>query len=383
MKIWVIGRDYPLKYNNMCGSFELEQAQMLTKYHEVCYPAVDFHTIKRWRKWGLERITDAGVHVYKMNLPFGKLPEKAYVSIRKRLFLFLFKKMKEEYGQPDIIHVHYPALFDPAWISEYLKAGTKIVCTEHWTKVQQKEIDFLCTERLKWYVDNADSFITVGEKLKDSILELTKSNRRIDIIPNIINDCFFRAKDGTGGQRDFTFVTVGRLVPVKQFDKVIEAFADVFREVEHVRLNIVGDGEKLRDLKSLVRKLDIESKVFFLGNMDRQNVARQIKNSDVLICYSRLETFGVPVIEGMACGKPFIGTESLGFLEYLPLNCGQIVNSSDQEEIEDALLNIYRHYEDYDSEYITGAARELFSEEIVRKKLNEIYCRIKEMPEWV
>ena len=64
MKIWVLGRNYPLPENGMQGSFELEQAKMLARGgNEVHYLACSLHPVKKIKKGGMQSWNDEGVEV--------------------------------------------------------------------------------------------------------------------------------------------------------------------------------------------------------------------------------------------------------------------------------------------------------------------------------
>ena len=116
----------------------------------------------------------------------------------------------------------------------------------------------------------------------------------------------------------------------------------------------------------------MESQIQMLGTKRRHEIAALIRDSDALVCPSRLETFGVPVIEAMACGKPFIATEGLGFRTGLTEECGCIVQGS-TESLASAMRYVYENYQQYDAAYISGIAQKYFSEEAVLARLKEVY----------
>lgn len=168
----------------------------------------------------------------------------------------------------------------------------------------------------------------------------------------------------------------GRLVPVKQFDMLIESFADTFRYDNNVRLDIIGGGNEYSALQRLIQNLGMQEQILLYGPKKREEVAQIIKNSNVLVCSSRLETFGVPVIEAMACGKPVVVTDALGFTEPLDDTNSIKVSMYSKEEMKKALQEIHDNYSKYNSEEITKNAYKLFSEDAVREKLIKIYKEV-------
>lgn len=96
------------------------------------------------------------------------------------------------------------------------------------------------------------------------------------------------------------FLFVGRLVPYKGVDVLIDAM----RDVDGTAL-IVGDGPMrvpLEDRRG--------PRVHFLGHLSDENVVAHLHACDVFVLPSvtRAETFGVVQLEAMACGKPVIST---------------------------------------------------------------------------
>lgn len=370
MKIWVIGREYPTQKNRMRGSFELEQAVMLAKEYQIFYPYVDLHSVRHWRKWGFVETKEDGVTICRYNVPVGKVPKRIKNRIQNLCWEKLLKKM-EKNGIPDIIHVHYPAMFYYPVLEPYIEKGTKIVCTEHWTQVLKKQLTSSELLSLKWFTENA-SFICVGEKLKQSVEELTETAKHIYVIPDTYPSFFYPGTVDRTQKETFEFIAIGRLVQVKKFDILLEAFQKVFAGNESVTLKIVGDGEEREKLQTYVSQNDLDRQVMFLGTKKRREIAALIRDSDALVCASSLETFGVPVIEAMACGKPFVATKALGFRTGLSEKCGCIVEEN-AEAIADGIRYVYQNYRNYDPEYISGMAQKYFSEEAVSRSLKEVY----------
>nr|WP_295282668.1 glycosyltransferase [uncultured Blautia sp.] len=370
MKIWVIGREYPTQKNRMRGSFELEQAVMLTRENEVFYPYVDLHSVRHWRKWGFTESEKDGVTICRYNIPIGKVPKKIKNRIEYLSWKRVLKKMEDK-GLPDIIHVHYPAMFYYSLMERYSKKGVKIVCTEHWTQVLIKQLSSVEMDSLKWFTENA-SFICVGEKLKQSVEELTETRHNIYVIPDTYPSFFYPSTADRTQKETFEFIAIGRLVRVKQFDVLLKAFQRAFGGNLSVILKIVGDGEEREKLQTYVKKHELDRQVLFLGTRKRQEIAALIRDSDALVCSSRVETFGVPVIEAMACGKPFVATKALGFRTGLSEKCGCIVEE-DEEAIAAGIRYVYQNYKNYDPQYIAGVAQNYFSEEAVSHSLREVY----------
>ena len=374
MRVWVIGRGFPTKANNMLGSFEFEQAQILAKHgYEVYYPVLDLRSIRHKRKYGVIKRDLDGVTVVTLSIPIGRiLPVKFRTWLILRLKEKMYSNVVREFGRPDIIHVHYPACFMFRPFRQIKSLGAKIVCTEHWTKVLNKTLDKINIEYLKDYVENCDEVMCVGEGMVSSIKDLTESDREIKVVPNIVSNEFgFKERSESDGT--FRFVGVGRLVPCKRFDLLIRAFTDEFKGDNRFHLDIIGGGEEYLPLKKLIHDRGCENQISLLGVMERNKIAEYYHECDALVMSSNLETFGVPIIEAMASGLPVITTDAMGFPSLFHKEHGYIIPKDDEKALANAMRTLFNNYSEFDGEKISAYARKHFGEDTVFNMLNDVY----------
>ncbi|MEX2591329.1 MAG: glycosyltransferase [Anditalea sp.] len=107
----------------------------------------------------------------------------------------------------------------------------------------------------------------------------------------------------------FTFITVCRLVPIKNIESLIMAFSQVLRQVgsEKARLIIVGDGPSKKILSRLCEELNISEQVFFSGY--RSSVIPYLKQADAFVLPSFSEGFSIALVEAMVSELPCIVTK--------------------------------------------------------------------------
>ena len=105
----------------------------------------------------------------------------------------------------------------------------------------------------------------------------------------------------------FSFLTVGRLVPVKNIGMQIHAFARLVKDSPNARLVIVGDGPELPNLQLSISDFQLQDKIILTG---RQNdVSQYYKEADAFLLTSDSEGWGVAVTEAAAFGLPIIMTD--------------------------------------------------------------------------
>lgn len=104
--------------------------------------------------------------------------------------------------------------------------------------------------------------------------------------------------------------TVGRLIPVKGYESLLEALASVRLDF---RLLIVGDGPLMGRLTELSRELGLEEKVKMVGF--RTDVSRILSGIDVFVLPTLGEGFGLVLLEAMAHKIPIVSTNAMAVPE--------------------------------------------------------------------
>ncbi|MGD0110321.1 MAG: glycosyltransferase [Armatimonadota bacterium] len=130
--------------------------------------------------------------------------------------------------------------------------------------------------------------------------------------------------------------TVGGLRPVKGYEVLIRAAAQLLSQQPRVRLVMVGDGEQRQYLAELVRSEGIADRVLFLGA--RRDVPRLLSAFDVFVLSSHSEAFPVSALQAMAAGLPVVATD-VGCLSEIvqPETTGLLVPPGRPEALSHAL----------------------------------------------
>ncbi len=102
-------------------------------------------------------------------------------------------------------------------------------------------------------------------------------------------------------------ISVGRLIPSKKLDRLIEGFAKSGLAAEGWDLIIVGDGPEKSHLETLVIRLALSDMIHLVGR--QADVARWLAHSDIFVTTSEYEGFPNALLEAMQCGLPCIATD--------------------------------------------------------------------------
>lgn len=104
-------------------------------------------------------------------------------------------------------------------------------------------------------------------------------------------------------------VGVGRLIRLKQFSVLLQAFERLRRRID-VRLVLIGRGPRREALENQTSELRLQNHVDFLGFVD--NPYKYMKRADLLAHPAQHEGFGLVVLEALACGTPVVATSCPG-----------------------------------------------------------------------
>lgn len=110
-------------------------------------------------------------------------------------------------------------------------------------------------------------------------------------------------------------LAAGRLVHKKGFDFLIEAFGEISAEFPHLHLMIAGDGDERKALEDLVKARRMEERIHLLGFADREKTISLFLGCEFFVLSSRIEPFGIVVVEAMAARKAVLATRSGGVID--------------------------------------------------------------------
>ena len=193
----------------------------------------------------------------------------------------------------------------------------------------------------KFIIPKANSIRTVSQRMKKKLVnEFKVAEEKVTVVPiytkvkgQMLNVTRLPARQES--QKDkFIFLTVGRLVEIKNISMQIKAIIETAKE--NVELWIVGDGEERK-------KLEAEAKgnesIKFLGWQN--NLEKFYEQADAFLLTSNYEGWGIVVVEAAAYGLPIIMTD-VGCAGELIKNgeSGIIIPVVDQKELEKEMIRL-------------------------------------------
>ena len=224
----------------------------------------------------------------------------------------------------DLLHVHYavPHAVCAVLAKQLLNDKIKIVTTLHGTDITVLGYDPSLSEMIKFGIEKSDVVTSVSHQLKEDTLQLLNINKNIVPVHNFVDERVYYRRDNNAELRktygieedEKVIVHISNFRKVKRIQDVIRSFSLIRKEMA-AKLLLIGNGPELTVACELVRDLKIEDDVLFLGK--QENVGELFSICDLKLLLSEKESFGLVLLEAMACGVPVIGTRIGGIPEVI------------------------------------------------------------------
>jgi glycosyltransferase involved in cell wall biosynthesis len=152
--------------------------------------------------------------------------------------------------------------------------------------------------------------VTLSGSSRDEIIEMLRLRpEQVSVAPPGIEQAF-----SPGGSREQTplVVAVGRLVPVKRFDLLMQALVVARQKCPGLRAVIIGEGYERPALEALRRRLGAEEWIDLPGRVEDDALVSWYRRAWVVASSSLREGWGMTLTEAAACGTPAVATDIAG-----------------------------------------------------------------------
>jgi len=257
-------------------------------------------------------------------------------------------------AKPDVVIAADPSL--PSSQLAYQAANLRHVPFILWWgewEAQNSTVRRFGEPAIKKVVNGSHRLIAYGSRSRDFMLSYGVDEKKVFIAPNSsfskpLPDVLMvdlKKKFGLGGRR--VVLAVGRLLKVKGYPLLLDAWSRVIQKDPNLVLVIVGDGPERGSIERIIEGLNIEDHVRMMGAVPNQRLGPYYKAAEMLVMPStrtgeNTEAWGLVLNEAMVHSLPVVATDAVGAAHDLIRNGenGFMVPDNDSRALERAILEI-------------------------------------------
>ncbi len=260
-------------------------------------------------------------------------------------------------GQVHICYCHTPVRFLYHARKEYLTEYPMPFFIRPFKFMLPALLNFL-EKKDQAAIKGVDYFLSnsnfVGERVKKYYDRTAKT-----IYPCVNTDPFVEAEKNTE-KRDY-FLAVGRFIPYKKFDLLVETFAE-----NKLPLKLVGKGPDLDKCQKIAKKLKAEN-IEFLGFVERGELPSLFAKARAFL-FPAEEDFGLTPVESMSAGTPVIYFNRGGAKESVAKNCGVSFEEQSRDSFQKGLDEFLTKEDSFDKKELSSRGQG-FDEKVFQKNL--------------
>lgn len=282
----------------------------------------------------------------------------------------------------DILHVHYamPHAISAILAKDLADHDVKIITTLHGTDITVLGIDQSFRKMIKYGIEKSDAVTAVSKSLVNQTKRKIHTEREISVIYNFVDEKEYTKRDMTSIRDQYGILPDDKVVihisnfrKVKRIEDVIKTFKKINQHLQS-KLLLVGDGPEISTAFELVKRLNLQDHVLFLGK--QKKVSDLLSIADLKLLMSEQESFGLVLLEAMSCEVPCIGTKVGGIPEVIKHEeTGFLVELGDTERAADYAINLLTNHQLLMkfSKNAKKRAREQFHSKVIVKQYTELY----------
>lgn len=315
-------------------------------------------------------------------------PGNSLYSLESRAYYWAVRRIAKGLRRDfpfDLIHAHFTYPDGVAAVRLGKQFGVPVIITEHvpwgpWTYHNA----FVRGESLK-AVEECSFHIAVSGSVRESVALVVGATDKLRVIPvGVDGTVFTKCEDGFQPHPN-QILFVGAIRPVKGVDVLLRAIRLLADSGRNVTLAVVGESyfrsyqREYDRLQQLVDDLQLRSRVNFVGKRRPPELVHCIQESAVLVLPSRAESFGMVLVEALACGRPVVATRCGGPEDIVSEEVGVLVPPGDPAALAAGITQVLDRRSEYDPAKLRAYALERFGLESVGKRLQGLYAEALSM----
>ena len=212
---------------------------------------------------------------------------------------FVMGTMGKKYKLVLTIHdlIYFTHRTPPQWLPWLTRLGWRLFHLTYWP--------------LRWQLNRADHIATVSETACNELLSVRATKRPITTVPNAVSDTFIAADQDHSTMDGVVYM--GAFTPYKNVECVIDAVSRVPNTTLHLLSKIPPS--RRPEIEAYLEKAGVASRTVIHNGASDEVYIQTLAKARCAISASRLEGFGLPLIEAQQAGVPFVAANTPIFHE--------------------------------------------------------------------
>jgi glycosyltransferase involved in cell wall biosynthesis len=290
---------------------------------------------------------DDGIRIESLQTP-DSIKAKLDGNFLKFMYLGAFPRLKKiiKTFEPDILHAHYAASY--GLISAFSGFHPFILSVWGIDILTFPGNSMLHKKMIEYSLKKADKVLATSYYLARETNKYT--NKEILITPFGIDTENFKPEivDTVFKEDDIVIGTVKFMERKYGIEYLIKSFSIIKKKYQHknLKLLLVGGGSLEKKFKQMIDELGITDSSIITGHVPYNKVAEYHNQLSIAVYVSKVESFGVSILESSACEKPVVVSDVGGLPEVVENDVtGLIVKANDIEATTNAIEKLIRDKE--------------------------------------
>ena len=285
---------------------------------------------------------------------------------------------------PDVVHGQHvwalPSLAVDCGVPLVLTAhGTDLMGYDKWPEMRhfaETAMD-ACAKVICISADNEQLVRKAFPQHVEKIVRMRNGYNPDIFYPQMLDRADVLGRHGVPYEGQDVILFAGKMTRFKGIDILVEAAATYENQLPNAITVLAGDGEERGNLEAQAHDLGL-SRIFFIGNVPQDELARLYCIADIDLVPSRREPFGLVAVEAMACGTPVVATNQGGLPDFVNESVGALVNPEDSADLARGIADTLGRalanpaWRDDIAAYASGH----YSQAVIIRELDELYREV-------
>lgn len=334
-----------------------EHAKALTKqgYRVIVFAIIHWFPLlshlQKYKKDFMKRIKGKNKHqvidgvevIYKKAISFSNLLYNTNINLNGMSYYHSIKHyFRRIYKKENIVLIDAHTFKVEGYVAYKLKRKYKklnTVVTLHGTSFSRNTETKEGIKSIREILNGVDYSICVSNKIAKLAKKIGVKNTRV--IYNGINEQ--KLEEVNKDDYKYNIISVGSLSLNKKHDITINSISELSKKYPQIKLNIVGNGSEIDNLKNLVKEKKLDNVVCFRGQISNEEVQKLMSESYIFVLPSVNEGFGIVYAEAMKAKCVTIGTKNEGIDGFIKNGVNGFLVNPNVDEIVELIENIYNN----------------------------------------